>query len=485
MKKRLIDYEGSIKHRKQTTFLRDGSKYDSDHILAFAKKFDAPRKQLNQASNHATAAIRETSESEVETSEGEQIANFYSSLNYYQSILARKEERNQRAITREKSSLECKFEQISFQSFLKESKIRIGPKSQRKIIPSNRSFHRVPNIFEMAGYNESQGTTDFILTGFLSLQNFQIPLFIFFLFLYLLILIGNIMILSTVLLDRTLHKPMYFFLSNLSVLDIVCTTTTVPKMLAMFLFEANTISFSGCFLQMYFFHSFTVNESFLLVVMAYDRYVAICSPLHYATKMTKRKNVLIATSSWISAFIVPVPAVIQTSQLHFCGSTHVEHCFCDHLSVVQAACSDATFQTFLGFSIAMVVSIVPLMLVSLSYLNIIISVLKLNSKESQKRAFSTCSAHLIVVTTFYASMAISYISYRADMTRNIHVMGSIAFAILTPMVNPIIYTLRNKEVKDAMTKILNGESNMVVCQTPWLDKWECPCTTMERFPDAN
>ncbi|KAJ1120448.1 hypothetical protein NDU88_008613 [Pleurodeles waltl] len=249
---------------------------------------------------------------------------------------------------------------------------------------------------------------------------------------------------------------MYFFLSNLSVLDILCTTTTVPKMLSMFLFNASTISFSGCFLQMYFFHSFAVNECFLLVVMAYDRYVAICSPLHYVTKMTKRKNVLIAASSWISALLVPVPAVIQTSQLHFYGTIHVEHCFCDHLSVVQAACSDATFQTFLGFSIAMVVSIVPLMLVFLSYLKIIMSVLKLNSKESQKKAFSTCSAHVIVVITFYASMAVSYVSYRADMSRDIHVMGSIVFAILTPMVNPIIYTLRNKEVKKAMTKLVHS-----------------------------
>ncbi|XP_069495655.1 olfactory receptor 2AT4-like [Ambystoma mexicanum] len=306
----------------------------------------------------------------------------------------------------------------------------------------------------MDGPYQRNVTPVFLLVGFPSLQNFQILLFIIFLIFYLLILIGNVMILCAVVMDRNLHKPMYFFLSNLSVLDILCTTTTIPKMLAMFLMNYRTISFHGCFIQMYFFHGLAVTESFFLVVMAYDRYVAICSPLHYSTKMTKGLNAKLAASAWISAMILPMPVVIQTSQLLFCGSYKVLHCFCDHLSVVQAACSDTTFQTIAGFSIAMVVSIVPLLLVCLSYLNIIIAILKINSKEGRQKAFSTCTAHLIVVITYYSSIAVSYISYRTDIAIDFHIMGNVIFAILTPMVNPMIYTLRNKEVKEAIVKLV-------------------------------
>ncbi|XP_069059535.1 olfactory receptor 2AT4-like [Pleurodeles waltl] len=248
---------------------------------------------------------------------------------------------------------------------------------------------------------------------------------------------------------------MYFFLSNLSVLDILCTTTTVPKMLAIFLFNTKAISFHGCFIQMYFFHGLAVTESFLLVTMAYDRYVAICIPLHYTTKMTKMVNVQLAASAWITALLIPLPAVIQTSQLHFCSPYKVVHCFCDHLSVVQAACSDTTSQAILGFSIAMVVSTFPLLLVSLSYLNIIIAILKINSKEGRQKAFSTCTSHLIVVITYYTSIGVSYISYKTDMAIDFHIMGNVIFAILTPMVNPMIYTLRNKEMKDAIAKLLH------------------------------
>ncbi|XP_029457563.1 olfactory receptor 2AT4-like [Rhinatrema bivittatum] len=307
----------------------------------------------------------------------------------------------------------------------------------------------------MEEYNHSRVNTDFILVGFTSLQNFQILLFCVFLMFYLIILTSNLMILVAVLVDRNLHKPMYFFLTNLSVLDILCTTTTMPKMLAMYLMNAKTISFFGCFIQMYFFHSLTVTESLLLVVMAYDRYVAICSPLHYTTKMTKRVNIQLAAGAWMTALLIPVPAVIQTSQLSFCGPNMVYHCFCDHLAVLQTSCSDITSQTVLGFSIAMAVSGVPLMLVIFSYANIIFSILKINSKEGRHKAFSTCTSHLIVVFTFYTSIAVAYISYRTDIPLDIHVLGNVVFAILTPMVNPLIYTLRNREVKEAIAKCIH------------------------------
>nr|XP_009505163.1 PREDICTED: olfactory receptor 2AT4 [Phalacrocorax carbo] len=294
----------------------------------------------------------------------------------------------------------------------------------------------------------------FFLVGFPALQDFQTLLFVVFLLFYLLILVGNAVIITVVVVDRTLHKPMYFFLINLSVLDLLFTTTTIPKMLAMFLANAKTISFRGCFLQMYSFHGLTVTEALLLVVMAYDRHEAICNPLRYPAKMTRRVTIQLAASAWITALLIPVPVITQTSQLAYRDTTRVHHCFCDHLAVVQAACSDfsADFQTFLGFSIAMTVSVVPLLLVTLSYVHIILSVLKINSKEGRVKAFSTCTAHLLVVGTYYSSIVVAYMSYRADIPVDVHVMSNVVFSILTPLLNPIIYTLRNKEVKSAVKK---------------------------------
>ncbi|XP_010170273.1 olfactory receptor 2AT4 [Antrostomus carolinensis] len=306
----------------------------------------------------------------------------------------------------------------------------------------------------MENCSNNLSTKVFFLVGFPALQDYQTSLFVVFLLFYLLILVGNAIIITVVVVDHTLHKPMYFFLMNLSVLDVLFTTTTIPKMLAMFLANAKTISFWGCFLQMYSFHGLTVTEALLLVVMAYDRYEAICNPLHYLAKMTRRLNIQLAASAWITALLIPVPVITQTSQLAYRDTTKVHHCFCDHLAVVQAACSDfsADFQTFLGFSIAMTVSVVPLLLVTISYVHIILSVLKINSKEGRVRAFSTCTSHLLVVGTYYSSITVAYVSYRVDIPVDVHIMSNVVFSILTPLLNPIIYTLRNKEVKSAVKK---------------------------------
>lgn len=308
----------------------------------------------------------------------------------------------------------------------------------------------------MESCSSNASTKVFFLVGFPALQDSQTLLFVVFLLFYLLILAGNAVIITVVVVDHTLHKPMYFFLLNLSVLDVLFTTTTIPKMLLMFLANVKTISFQGCFLQMYSFHSLTVTEALLLVVMAYDRYEAICNPLCYPAKMTSRMNIQLAASAWITALLIPVPVITQTSQLAYGHTTRVHHCFCDHLAVVQAACLDssADFQTFLGFSIAMTVSIVPLLLVTISYVHIILSVLRINSKAGRMKAFSTCTSHLLVVGTYYSSITVAYVSYRADIPADVHIMSNVVFSILTPLLNPIIYTLRNKEVKSAVKKCI-------------------------------
>ncbi|XP_004382078.1 olfactory receptor 2AT4-like [Trichechus manatus latirostris] len=294
----------------------------------------------------------------------------------------------------------------------------------------------------------------FYLVGIPSLpESLFLPVFLIFLLIYLLILVSNTLILLAVVAELSLHKPMYFFLINLSALDILSTTTTVPKMLSLFLLEDHFLSFPVCFLQMYLFHGLSGSEAFILVVMSYDRYVAICRPLHYPVRMTPQTNAALAASAWLTALLLPVPAVVQTSQMAFGPVAHVYHCFCDHLAVVQASCSDTTPQAFMGLCIAMVVSFLPLLLVLLSYVHILASVLHISSHEGRSKAFSTCSSHLLVVSTYYSSIAIAYVSYRADLPLDFHVMGSVVFAILTPVLNPLIYTLRNKDVKAAITKM--------------------------------
>ncbi|XP_069326589.1 olfactory receptor 2AT4-like [Eulemur rufifrons] len=294
----------------------------------------------------------------------------------------------------------------------------------------------------------------FYLVGIPSLHEFLfLPVFFIFLLFYLLILVGNALILVAVVAEPSLHKPMYFFLINLSVLDILFTTSTVPKMLSLLLLRDHILSFPACFLQMYLFHSFSCSEAFILVVMAYDRYVAICRPLHYPVLMTPQTNAMLAASAWLTALLLPIPAVVQTSQMAFDSTVHIHNCFCDHLAVVQASCSDTTPQTFMGFCIAMVVSFLPLFLVLLSYTRILASVLCISSREGRSKAFSTCSSHLLVVGTYYSSIAIAYVAYRADLPLDFHIMGNVVFAILTPVLNPLIYTLRNKDVKAAITKI--------------------------------
>nr|XP_056714794.1 olfactory receptor 2AT4-like [Euleptes europaea] len=308
----------------------------------------------------------------------------------------------------------------------------------------------------MANCNGSTSAKEFLLAGLPALQNYNNLLFVLFLSFYLLILTGNLAIISVIVVDEKLHKPMYFFLSNLSVLDILFTTTTVPKMLAIFLVDAKSISPQACFLQMYFFHSLTVTEAFLLVVMAYDRYEAICNPLHYPVKMTRRMNIQLAASAWLMAFMVPIRSIFETSILGYSERALVYHCFCDHLAVARAACPspEAHFQKLLGFAIAMTISITPLMLVVVSYVHIILSVLKISSKEGRSKAFSTCSSHLIVVGTYYSSITLAYASYLTSMPPDIQVLSTVTFAVLTPLLNPLIYTLRNKEVKSTLKKYI-------------------------------
>ncbi|XP_072471768.1 olfactory receptor 2AT4-like [Notamacropus eugenii] len=305
--------------------------------------------------------------------------------------------------------------------------------------------------------NSSDGSLiSFYLMGMPFLpKSLFLPVFFIFLILYLFVITGNSLILVAVVIDSNLLKPMYFFLTNLLVLDILFTTTTIPRMLSYFLLGDQILSFPACFLQMYLFHGLSCGEAFILVVMAYDRYEAICHPLHYTVRMTPQVNIKLAAGAWLAALLIPIPAVVQSSQMAFGTMTQVVNFFCDHLAVVQASCSDSTFQTFLGFCCAMTVSFLPLLLVVLSYAHILVSILKINSKEGRSKAFSICTSHLLVVGTYYTSIIVAYVAYRADLPVDFHIMGNVVFAILTPVANPLIYTLRNKDVKAVISKFMS------------------------------
>ncbi|XP_043929020.1 olfactory receptor 2AT4-like [Protopterus annectens] len=248
---------------------------------------------------------------------------------------------------------------------------------------------------------------------------------------------------------------MYFLLSNLAVQDIILSTITIPKMLAIFLVNSKTVSFNACFAQLGILHSLGVSEGFFLVVMAFDRYVAICSPLHYMSIMTKRVLIQMTLASWIIAFVIIVPPVILAAHLPFCGPDQVSNGFCDHFFVVRLACTDITLHTDLAFFTVMTLSLLLSSVVVFSYMKIIVTVLKINSAEGRKKAFSTCSSHLTVITTYYISGAITYSSYKLGSTSDeFHAFGTIFFTILTPTLNPFVYVLRNKEIKSAVKKIL-------------------------------
>uniref|UniRef100_A0A8B9YV32 G-protein coupled receptors family 1 profile domain-containing protein n=1 Tax=Bos mutus grunniens TaxID=30521 RepID=A0A8B9YV32_BOSMU len=295
--------------------------------------------------------------------------------------------------------------------------------------------------FSLSCIGEGNGLlTCFYLVGIPSLpESLFLLVFVIFLLIYLLILVGNALILVAVVIEPSLHKPMYFFLINLSALDILFTTTTVPKMLSLFLRGDRYLTSPA--LKPSSWWSWPMTAMWLSAAAALP-----CAH-------DPQTNAALAASAWLTALLLPIPAVVQTSHMAFDSTVYIYHCFCDHLAVVQASCSDTSPQTLMGFCIAMVVSFLPLLLVLLSYAHILASVLRTGSREGCSKAFSTCSSHLLVVGTYYSSIAIAYVAYRADLPLDFHIVGNVVYAILTPVLNPLIYTLRNKDVKTAITKM--------------------------------
>ncbi|XP_075449369.1 olfactory receptor 6N1-like [Ascaphus truei] len=294
--------------------------------------------------------------------------------------------------------------------------------------------------------------TEFIIFGFPSLQRFQTLLFCVFLIIYLFTVTGNGTIFLLVMLDKQLQTPMYFFVSNLSFIDMSYTSVTVPKMLAKFLMNMDTISYTGCFMQMYFFLSLAAAECLLLAVMAYDRYLAICCPLHYHTIMTRRLYIFLSAAAWTGGFAAPVTLLILVLRLPFCGPNIIHHYYCDHPPLLQLACTDTSLNVAVGSSIGAFIILISFSLVVISYIKIILSILKITSNEGRRKTFSTCASHFVVVNMFYLPLIFMYIRPTTSYSSDVDSLVALLYTVITPMMNPVIYSMRNKDIKNAFRK---------------------------------
>ncbi|KAM7150845.1 olfactory receptor 6N1-like [Macrochelys suwanniensis] len=304
------------------------------------------------------------------------------------------------------------------------------------------------------GENETY-ITEFILLGFGNLRELQILLFLLFLVIYVVTVIGNILIVVLVVADQHLHTPMYFFLGNLSCLETCYTSTVLPRLVASLLTGDRTISVSGCITQFYFFGFLVAVECSLLSMMSYDRYLVICKPLHYTALMNGRICFQLAAVSWMSSFLATAVVIYLMSQLHFCGPKEIDHFLCDFTPVIKLSCSDTSLITLVTFIFSSIDTLPPFLLTLASYVSIISTILRIPSTSGRRKAFSTCSSHLLVVTIYYGTLIIVYVLPDTETLRDLNKVFSVFYTVLTPMVNPLIYSLRNKEVKEALGKVFN------------------------------
>ncbi|XP_050773608.1 olfactory receptor 11A1-like [Gopherus flavomarginatus] len=302
------------------------------------------------------------------------------------------------------------------------------------------------------GENQTS-VTEFILLGFGDLPELQLLLFLLFLVIYIATVAGNILIVALVVADQHLYSPMYFFLGNLSCLETCYTSIILPRMLASLLTGDRTISVEGCITQLVLFGSLVTTECYLLTVMSYDRYLAICKPLHYGALMNGRLCLQLATGSWISGFLACTLFMCLMPQLIFCGPNEMDHFFCDFMPLIQLSCSDISQITPIIYIFSFLDIVSPFLLTLTSYMCIIVTILQIPSTTGRQKAFSTCSSHLIVVALFYGTIMIVYMLPKSGTLKALNKVFSVCYTVLTPLANPLIYSLRNREVKEALINI--------------------------------
>ncbi|XP_077169630.1 olfactory receptor 5AR1-like [Paroedura picta] len=299
-------------------------------------------------------------------------------------------------------------------------------------------------------------TREFVLLGFGDLPEFlQILLFILFLIIYVMTMAGNIFIIVLVVTDSHLHTSMYFFLVNLSLLEVCYTSTIWPRMLASFVTGNRTVPVHACIMQFWVFGSLAATECYLFSAMSFDRYIAICKPLHYMTIMNNKVCLILVAASWFCGFVENTVLIAFVFQLTFCGPNEIEHFFCDYTPIMQLSCTD-TYKAQLALTVLASVCTFPSFMFTIaSYVYIIMAILRIPSQTGRKKAFSTCSSHLVVVSIFYGTIIIVYVLPKTEMLKEMNKVFSVFYTVLTPLINPLIYSLRNKEVKKAWERILS------------------------------
>ncbi|XP_062433961.1 olfactory receptor 2D2-like [Rhea pennata] len=306
----------------------------------------------------------------------------------------------------------------------------------------------------MAEENQSI-VTEFIFQGLSSQPRTQSVLFIVFLVFYLFTVVGNTMIITVIRASHQLQSPMYFFLANLSFLDICYVSTSIPQMLVNLLTKKRTISFPGCVAQIYFFLAFGMTECILLAVMAYDRYVAICQPLHYTIIMNRKLCAQMVVASWISSLLSSMVINSLTLRLPFCGPDTLNHYFCEVPAVLALACADITLTKMVVFTFSVLIIFIPFLLIIISYGRILLTILQIRPAHGQSRAFSTCGSHLMVVTVFYGTATCIYMNPKARSPQDRDKVVAVFYTIVAPMLNPLIYSLRNKDMKLALRRAIS------------------------------
>ncbi|XP_021024486.1 olfactory receptor 2D3 [Mus caroli] len=301
---------------------------------------------------------------------------------------------------------------------------------------------------------ENQSFVDeFVLLGLSQDAQTQILLFILFFIVYILTVLGNLLIIVLILMDSRLHTPMYFFLRNLSFADLCFSNSIVPQVLSHFLVKRKTISFWGCVTQVIVSLQIGCTECALLAVMSYDRYVAVCKPLHYSTIMTQQLCLQLALGSWASGLLVCLVDIAVAFHLPYRGQNIVSHYFCELPALLKVASADTYSTEMAIFAMGVVILLAPVSLILISYWNIISTVIQMQSGEGRLKVFSTCGSHLIVVVLFYGSAIFNYMQPNTKTRKKQDKIMSVFYTVVTPMLNPIIYSLRNKDVKSAFRKL--------------------------------
>ncbi|XP_054439114.1 olfactory receptor 502-like [Pteronotus mesoamericanus] len=304
------------------------------------------------------------------------------------------------------------------------------------------------------GHRNHTVVTDFILLGLTDDPVLQVILFMIILYIYLVTICGNLSTIILIRISSQLHHPMYFFLSHLAFADICFSTSVTPNMLENFLMERDLISYHGCVMQLGSTAVFGTVECFLLATMAYDRFVAICNPLLYSTKMSTRVCVQFLIVAYVGGFLNASSFITCFYFLFFCGPNHVNHFFCDFAPLVELSCSDVSLPEVVPSFTSGSIIVLTVFVIVVSYIYILITILKMRSNEGRHKAFSTCSSHLTAVTLFYGTITFIYVMPKSTFSSDQNKVVSVFYTVVIPMLNPIIYSLRNNEIKGALKRVL-------------------------------